>query len=157
MPSPPPRRATPSSSPRRAPAGISSRATRSAAIDSRRRLGRFARRRAPVADRSVARRTRSVASGSHLRLVRTSDLMRPAPTRAAVARRNLTLLLAPTALLTVIGLVMILSAGSISAVEGYGTSFWYFNRQTLYAAAGVVGLVVCARLPYVFWRRAAIP
>jgi cell division protein FtsW len=52
---------------------------------------------------------------------------------------------------------MILSAGSISAVEGYGTSFWYFNRQTLYAAAGVVGLVVTARLPYSFWRRAAIP
>ena len=52
---------------------------------------------------------------------------------------------------------MILSAGSISAVEGYGTSFWYFNGQTLYAAAGVVGLVVTARLPYIFWRRAAIP
>jgi cell division protein FtsW len=83
--------------------------------------------------------------------------MRPPLSRAAVARRNLTLLLAPTALLTVIGLVMILSAGSISAVEGYGTSFWYFNRQTLYAAAGVVGLVVTARLPYTFWRRAAIP
>jgi cell division protein FtsW len=83
--------------------------------------------------------------------------MRPTLSRAAVARRNLTLLLAPAALLTVIGLVMILSAGSISAVEGYGTSFWYFNRQTLYAAAGLVGLVVTARLPYTFWRRAAIP
>ncbi len=110
-----------------------------------------------MADRTVARRTRPVAGGSHLRLVRTSDLMHPVPTRAAVARRNLTLLLAPTALLTVIGLVMILSAGSISAVEGYGTSFWYFNRQTLYALAGLVGLVVTARLPYIFWRRAAIP
>jgi cell division protein FtsW len=74
-----------------------------------------------------------------------------------VARRNLTLLLVPTALLTVIGLVMILSAGSISAVEGYGTSFWYFNRQALYALAGVAGLVVAARLPSAFWRRASIP
>ena len=83
--------------------------------------------------------------------------MRAAPTPAAVTRRNLSLLLVPTALLTVIGLVMILSAGSISAVEGYGTSFWYFNRQTLYAVAGVVGLVVTARVPYAFWRRAAIP
>jgi cell division protein FtsW len=110
-----------------------------------------------VADRTVARRPKPVAGGPHLRLVRTSELIRPTPTRAAVARRNLTLLLAPAALLTVIGLVMILSAGSISAVEGYGTSFWYFNRQTLYAAAGVVGLVVTARLPYIFWRRAAIP
>jgi cell division protein FtsW len=112
-----------------------------------------------VADRTVARRRpRAVAARrSHLRLVRAEGLMRQAPTAAAVARRNLTLLLAPTALLTVIGLVMILSAGSISAVEGYGTSFWYFNRQTLYAAAGVVCLVTTARLPYTFWRRAAIP
>jgi cell division protein FtsW len=109
-----------------------------------------------VADRTVARR-RPKPAGSHLRLVQTSDLMRPTSSPVAVARRNLTLLLAPTALLTVIGLVMILSAGSISAVEGYGTSFWYFNRQTLYAAAGVIGLVVTARLPYAFWRRAAIP
>ena len=52
---------------------------------------------------------------------------------------------------------MILSAGSTSAVEGYGTSFWYFNRQTLYAVAGLIGLVVAARVPYAFWRRAAIP
>ena len=110
-----------------------------------------------MADRTVARRRLDSVGGSHLRLVQPSDLMRPVQTPAAFARRNLTLLLAPAALLTVIGLVMILSAGSISAVEGYGTSFWYFNRQTLYAAAGVVGLVVTARLPYTFWRRAAIP
>jgi cell division protein FtsW len=112
-----------------------------------------------VADRTVVRRhpKAAAARASHLHLVRPEDLMRPAPTAVAVARRNLALLLAPTVLLTVIGLVMILSAGSISAVEGYGTSFWYFNRQTLYAAAGVIGLVVTARVPYAFWRRAAIP
>jgi cell division protein FtsW len=112
-----------------------------------------------VADRTIARRRPKAGAtrASHLRLVRAEDLMRPAPTAVAAARRNLTLLLAPTALLTVIGLVMILSAGSISAVEGYGTSFWYFNRQGMYAVAGVIGLVVVARVPYTFWRRAAIP
>ncbi len=112
-----------------------------------------------MADRTIAgRRPKTAATrASHLRLVRAEDLIRPAPTAVAAARRNLTLLLAPTALLTVIGLVMILSAGSISAVEGYGTSFWYFNRQSLYAVAGVIGLVVVARVPYTFWRRAAIP
>jgi cell division protein FtsW len=112
-----------------------------------------------VADRTVTRRRTKVASARepHLRLVRTEDLLRPPAAAAAIARRNLTLLLVPTALLTVVGLVMILSAGSISAVEGYGTSFWYFNRQSVYAVAGVVGLVVAARLPYPFWRRAAIP
>lgn len=112
-----------------------------------------------MADRTVARRRAKAgaAHGSHLRLVRTEELLRPTPSGAAVARRNLTLLLVPTGLLTVVGLVMILSAGSISAVEGYGTSFWYFNRQAMYAGAGMVGLVVAARVPYAFWRRAAIP
>ena len=112
-----------------------------------------------MADRTVARRRpkATVAGGSHLRLIRTEELVRAVPTPVAVTRRNLALLLVPTALLTVIGLVMILSAGSISAVEGYDTAFWYFNRQTLYAAAGLVGLVVTARVPYAFWRRAAIP
>jgi cell division protein FtsW len=111
-----------------------------------------------VADRTIARRRpKPAGTAPHLRLVRADELLRPKAAAAALARRNLTLLLVPTALLTIVGLVMILSAGSISAVEGYGTSFWYFNRQSLYALAGVIGLVVTARIPYSFWRRAAIP
>lgn len=83
--------------------------------------------------------------------------MRAKRDRVAATRRNLALLLVPTLLLTLIGLVMVLSAGSISAVEGYGTSFWYFNRQSLYAVAGLVALVVAARVPHTVWRRIAIP
>jgi cell division protein FtsW len=67
------------------------------------------------------------------------------------------LLLAPTAVLTVLGLAMILSAGSISAVEGYGTSFWYFNRQLVYAAAGAVAMVVAIRVPHTVWQKLAVP
>jgi cell division protein FtsW len=70
---------------------------------------------------------------------------------AVAARHSLWLLLAPTAILTVLGLVMILSAGSISAAQGYGTSFWYFNRQVIYAAVGLAALVVCLRMPYRSW------
>jgi cell division protein FtsW len=111
-----------------------------------------------VADRTIARRRpKQAAAETHLRLVRADELRTPRAVAVATARRNLTLLLVPTALLTIVGLVMILSAGSISAVEGYGTSFWYFNRQAVYALAGVIGLVVTARVPYTFWRRAAIP
>jgi cell division protein FtsW len=111
-----------------------------------------------VADRTIARRRpKQAAAEPRLRLVRADELRPPRAVAVATARRNLTLLLVPTALLTIVGLVMILSAGSISAVEGYGTSFWYFNRQAVYALAGVIGLVVTARVPYTFWRRAAIP
>ncbi len=67
------------------------------------------------------------------------------------------LLLIPSAVLTVLGLVMILSAGSISAVEGYGTSFWYFNRQLFYAAAGVIALLIAWRMPHTAWQKLCVP
>ena len=63
----------------------------------------------------------------------------------------------PASALTVIGLVMVLSAGSISALEGYGTSFWYFQRQSIYAVVGVIGLVVAARMKYSIWKKLALP
>ena len=57
----------------------------------------------------------------------------------------------PHRLLVVLGLVMVLSAGSISAVEGYdGNAFWYFQRQLIYALVGVVALagrLAAARTP----------
>jgi cell division protein FtsW len=74
-----------------------------------------------------------------------------------LARVNVLLLLVPTAVLTVLGLAMILSAGSISAVEGYGTSFWYFNRQLVYAVGGVAAMLVAIRLPHTVWRKLAAP
>jgi cell division protein FtsW len=113
-----------------------------------------------VADRPVAGRRAGVtaaASRPHLRLVRPDERRRARPDAAAAARGDLGLLLVPTLLLTVVGLVMVLSAGSISAVEGYGTSFWYFNRQAIYAVAGLAVMVVAARVPYSVWRRAALP
>ncbi len=91
-----------------------------------------------------------------LRLVRTSAA--PGSDTAAIARRSLALLLISTMLLTIAGLVMVLSAGSISAAQGYGgNSFWYFNRQVLFALAGVAVLVVMLRVPYGAWRRLSFP
>jgi cell division protein FtsW len=76
---------------------------------------------------------------------------------ASRSRRDLALLLISTVFLTVVGLVMVLSAGSISAAQGYGSSFWYFNRQAMYAAAGLMALVLCLRMPYRVWRKLALP
>jgi hypothetical protein len=70
---------------------------------------------------------KAAATRPALRVVRTPE--RPRRDTAAASRHSIALLLIPAALLTVLGLAMILSAGSISAVEGYGTSFWYFQRQ----------------------------
>ena len=64
------------------------------------------------------------------------------------ARVNVLLLLVPTAVLTILGLTMVLSAGSVSATQGYdGNPFWYFQRQGAYAVVGVIALMVAVRLP----------
>jgi cell division protein FtsW len=74
------------------------------------------------------------------------------------ARVSMLLLLAPTAVLTVLGLAMILSAGSVSATQGYdGNPFWYFQRQGIYAVVGVAAFLAAARLPHTAWRKLAVP
>ena len=74
------------------------------------------------------------------------------------ARVSMLLLLAPTAVLTVLGLAMILSAGSVSATQGYdGNPFWYFQRQGIYAVVGVAAFLAAAKLPHVAWRKLAVP
>jgi cell division protein FtsW len=126
------------------------------------RAAKSTARRAP-AKKAPTRTTVRTSSGGRtsssarppLRVVRTSERSRR--DAAAASRHSIALLLIPTALLTVLGLAMVLSAGSISAVEGYGTSFWYFNRQAIYAVAGVLALVVAARLPYAIWQKLAVP
>ena len=76
----------------------------------------------------------------------------------AAARADVMLLLGPTWFLTALGLVMVLSAGSVSAAQGYdGNSFWYFQRQVIYAVAGLAVGALVARLPYQAWRRLWIP
>jgi cell division protein FtsW len=76
---------------------------------------------------------------------------------AAAARVNLALLLIPVALLTVIGVIEVFSASSVSAYAQYGSSFVFFNRQVIYAVVGVVALMLASRAPYQVWRRMAAP
>ena len=103
----------------------------------------------------MARRRPARDRRHHLRVVR-------APGRRAAAmhaaRVNVLLLLVPTAVLTVLGLTMVLSAGSVSATQGYdGNPFWYFQRQGVYAVIGVVALLIALRLPHTVWQKIAVP
>jgi cell division protein FtsW len=61
----------------------------------------------------------------------------------------------PAALLTVsvgslvlLGLIMILSASSVSSFATYGSSFLIFNKQLLWAAIGLAGFVFFSRYDY---------
>jgi cell division protein FtsW len=50
--------------------------------------------------------------------------------------------------LVVLGLIMILSASSVSSFANYGSSFMFFKRQVVWAAVGVVAYVTFARVDY---------
>ena len=50
------------------------------------------------------------------------------------------------------GLVMILSASSVSSYTQYGSSFLFFQRQVVWAVVGVAGMLVASRIDYHRWR-----
>jgi cell division protein FtsW len=67
------------------------------------------------------------------------------------------MLLGSTAFLVLGGLVMVLSASSISAYAQFGDSFVFFQRQAAYAVVGVAALMVTSRMRYRAWQRLAVP
>jgi cell division protein FtsW len=98
-------------------------------------------------------------SRPRLRVVRPEEVS-PAAARARAERslrRSLATVSVSTALLTLAGLVMVLSASSVSAFAEYGSSFLFFKRQLLYAAIGSGAMFVAARLRYQAWRRLWVP
>jgi cell division protein FtsW len=98
-------------------------------------------------------------SRPRLRVVRPEEVS-PAAARARAERslrRSLATVSISTALLTLAGLVMVLSASSVSAFAEYGSSFLFFKRQLLYAAIGSGALFAAARMRYQAWRRLWVP
>jgi cell division protein FtsW len=84
----------------------------------------------------------------------------PAAVRAKAertARRSLLTLTFSVAAITVLGLVMVLSASSVWAFSQYGSSFLFFKRQVVYAGIGTVGAVLVGRMRYQVWQRAWAP
>jgi cell division protein FtsW len=64
-------------------------------------------------------------------------------------------LCATVTVLNVVGLVMILSASSVAALSDYGSSWYFFDRQLLWAVVGLAGFLVASRIDYRRWRRTA--
>lgn len=60
--------------------------------------------------------------------------------------------------LTALGVVMVLSASSITSYDGgAGSSFAYFNKQVMFAAIGLALLVTASLMPVRLWYRLAYP
>lgn len=58
------------------------------------------------------------------------------------------LLMVSTGALVLLGLIMILSASSVSSFATYGSSFLFFNKQLIWAAIGLGGFVFFSRYDY---------
>ncbi len=82
---------------------------------------------------------------------------RPGPARRVRPSGAYVLLFGVIVVLNLIGLVMVLSASSVSALHTHG-SFWYvFKRQLMWQALGAVVLLVTLRVDYRRWRLLAVP
>ncbi len=66
-------------------------------------------------------------------------------------------LLGATSLLLVIGLVMVLSASSVTSYQDTGSSFTVFNSQLIFALVGIPLMFLASRLPIRVWKRLAWP
>jgi cell division protein FtsW len=85
-----------------------------------------------------------------LRVAETTVKRKSTRTRTSSLERGhpAVLLAIAVATLVMLGLVMILSASSVSAFADYGSPFMFFNRQLMWAAIGVGGYIVFARFDY---------
>src|SRR3990170_3753290 len=97
-----------------------------------------------MASHSSAVSRRSASRSGARRKEATRGTLRPGHPAVLVA--------AATGALVLIGLLMILSASSVTSFATYGTSFVYFKKQLIWAAVGIVGFVVCAFVDYRRWR-----
>ena len=67
------------------------------------------------------------------------------------------LLLSATAMLVIIGLVMVLSASSVTSYKDTNSSYTIFLNQLQFAVAGIIGAFVANRLPLAGWKRMSVP
>src|SRR2546421_3792424 len=81
----------------------------------------------------------------------------PKATRSRAVPPGFVLLFAVLVVLNLIGLVMVLSASSVTALHQEGSSYYYFERQLLSLALGSVGFVVALRTDYHRLRLLALP
>jgi cell division protein FtsW len=92
-----------------------------------------------------------------------SSAMRRHPTRGPQAKPSAPpptafyLIAVVAAVLTMLGLVMVLSSTSISQFHKGNSPWRLFNRQLMWAVLGAVGLWMAMRIPTRRWRRLVVP
>jgi cell division protein FtsW len=78
-------------------------------------------------------------------------------TRVGTRSSTAVLLVATVAVLNVVGVVMVLSASSVASLTDYGSPWYFFFRQLIWTALGLVAFVFAIRFDYRKWRRLVRP
>ena len=95
-------------------------------------------------------RVRPVGRRSAPRVAATREVLGPPPgTYYAIA--------GVVTVLVMLGLVMVLSASAVTEANLGHSPYRVFAKQAMWAAIGLVGLVIVARIPYRSWRRFGDP
>ena len=102
-----------------------------------------------LADRTAERRRRAIAR----RQLDSTRRRHPTARRVAPIPPRSWFLLVVVGVLTLFGLVMVLSASSVTALRQVGSGWYFFRRQVLWTLLGTAALVVTARVDYRIWRR----
>ncbi len=71
----------------------------------------------------------------------------------SVRTPNSVVLVLAVVVLSAVGLVMVLSASTVRSIDDTGSPWWFFRRQAIGTAVGVVGFVLASRIDYRAWRR----
>jgi cell division protein FtsW len=90
------------------------------------------------------------------RIARENPLTRLVTNRRELPRPPAFIVVCATiTVLNIVGLVMILSASSVAALSDYGSSWYFFDRQLVWAIVGAIAFVSAARIDYRKWRTMA--
>ena len=95
--------------------------------------------------------TRSNSSAGSKRDAKVGSWLQPLRNPSVVAGRRtieFSVLLLLTLALTFIGLIMVLSASTVTGLSETGTPWFYLQRQGIWAVMGLVGMGVMMRLDY---------
>jgi cell division protein FtsW len=66
-------------------------------------------------------------------------------------------LLGSTLLLLALGIAMVLSASTVESYRVFGSAYTLWSRQVMFAAVGLLCMVLASRMPVSFFRRLAYP
>ncbi|WP_209372545.1 putative lipid II flippase FtsW [Brevibacterium renqingii] len=109
----------------------------------------------PAASRPTAAKERGARNASVLRHAWTT-LREDFARVSAYPLTTYYLILVSVLALTGLGLVMVLSASSITSYDGgEGSSFAYFNKQAMFAGVGIALMFAASLMPLVVWRSIA--